>query len=109
VIDGHPHTAWRDKNGRVVVERHDIIGLGHGTPLSTRGSEACGTPGPFMLEAGICSTRHIARRWGLLDGIAERRPVSTESPQPPRPASRPAASGPARIIDDALRAAGLLR
>ena len=63
-VDGHPRTTWRDAAGRVMVERYDVQGMGHGTPLATRGKAACGTAGPHMLEAGICSTRRLATTWG---------------------------------------------
>jgi len=73
--------------------------------------------GAFMLDAGISSTCHIAAFWGLTDDVAtvEATPVSTHtievdrsSPQPaPKPASMPLSVG--QVIDDALRAAGLMR
>jgi poly(hydroxyalkanoate) depolymerase family esterase len=122
-VAGHRHESWSDARGRLVVERFDIKGMGHGTPLDTRDGEACGTSGPHMVEAGICSTRHIARSWGLLGESAERvksspaaapvRAVSMPSPQPahsPQPSSSPARAGDVgAIIEDALRAAGLMR
>lgn len=64
-IDGHLRRAWRDAHGREVIEEYRIGGLGHGTPLSTTGADACGAAGAYMLEAGISSTRRIASFWGL--------------------------------------------
>jgi poly(hydroxyalkanoate) depolymerase family esterase len=70
--DGTPHRTWHDAQGRPVLESYDIPGLGHGTPLNT---ETGGASGPFMLEAGIDSTRHIARFWGLAEPIPEPQPT----------------------------------
>ena len=76
---GRPGTAarpGRTPHGRPVIERYDISGMGHGTPLDTRGDAACGTAGPHMLEAGICSTRQMAGSWGLIgQGAARAKPA----------------------------------
>lgn len=107
-VDGYPRTVWRDAAGRAVVERFEITGMGHGTPLSTGGADGLGVAGPFMLETSISSTRHIARFWGLVE---EAEVANDSAPARARvPAATTAAlAGPARIIDDALRAAGLIR
>ena len=65
VIDGYPYRAWRDANGRVVVEAYSITGMGHGTPLDASGTDPFGVAGPFMLDVAISSSRHIAEFWGL--------------------------------------------
>jgi poly(3-hydroxybutyrate) depolymerase len=54
-----------------VIEEYCIAGLGHGTPLSTFGADACGMVGPYMREAGISSTRRIASFWGLSSARSE--------------------------------------
>lgn len=145
-VDGYPHRIWRDAAGRAVIERYDITGMGHGTPLSATGDDRCGTAGPFMLEAGISSTRRIAAFWGLASAgraaraaAAEPRvhatmaagPIDSEmvSPDhrtatlPVRRSVRPermhtgarrdeagsSSKGVGKIIEDALRAAGLMR
>jgi len=61
-VDGYPRKVWR-RDGVDVVEAYTITGMAHGTPLATaaHGGEA----GPFMLEAGISSSYHIARFFGL--------------------------------------------
>jgi poly(hydroxyalkanoate) depolymerase family esterase len=130
-FDGQARTTWRDSRGKVMVERIDIAGMGHGTPLATR--EGCGQAGPHMLEAGICSTSHLATTWQLT-GKRTARPVArpadataskpaaatatlaTEMPIKPsaKPAPRhrpaaPRATGVGAVIEDALRAAGLMR
>lgn len=112
-VDGHRRETWHDEDGDPVIERYDIEGMGHGTPIDTRGSKACGTAGPHMLEANICSTRRIADSWGLTGTVMakERHP---ESPAPRNP-TRVLLATPARptgvgaVIEDALRAAGLMR
>ena len=114
VVDGHRRESWSDANGRVAIERYDSHGLGHGTPLDTRGRDSCGIAGPHMLEAGICSTRRIAQFWGLLSSASASRAVSRSEnidfqPASPRPSPRQGATGPAAVIEDALRAAGLMR
>ena len=90
-----------------MLEDHRIHGMGHGTPIAAHGPEACGTPAPFMLDVGISSTRRIAAFWGLAPAISggEARPRLTRV-TPPTP---PRAGGVAGVINDALRAAGLLR
>ena len=120
-VDGHQRTTWRDRSGRAMIERYDIAGMGHGTPLATRGSAACGVAGPHMLEAGICSTSRVAGSWGLTGKTATRaaqrdaaRPAAVPAlklatkPRA-RPAARPRATGVGAVIEDALRAAGLMR
>ena len=112
-IDGQRRRTWHDAGGRRVVEEYRIEGLGHGTPVAISGDEAYGAPGPHMLRAGISSTYRIAASWGIVPGKAPARqdgPAMTgELPASPR---RPTAFGgvdPARVIDDALRAAGLIK
>lgn len=70
-VDGRPREIWRDRDGRAVIESITIPGLGHGTPLATA-EEFGGSAGPFMLEAGISSSHHIARFWGLADPAITR-------------------------------------
>lgn len=116
-IEGHPRRVWSDASGREVIEEYSIAGMGHGTPLDTRDADAVGVASPYMLEAGISSTRHIAQFWGLL-GDETRRPAPTPAGAQPKPqatkpqasvAPLPVASGAAKVIEDALRAAGLMR
>jgi poly(3-hydroxybutyrate) depolymerase len=113
-VDGQRRTTWRDGSGKVMIERYDIAGMGHGTPLATRGTDACGQAGPHMLEAGICSTSRIAASWGLKRQEAAPRvavkPAVAAAPRASRraiPAAAPRGVG--AVIEDALRAAGLMR
>ncbi|WP_366926569.1 PHB depolymerase family esterase [Sphingomonas sp. LM7] len=120
---GYTRRAWRDADGREVIEEYRIAGLGHGTPLASSGPDACGIPGPYMLEAGVSSTRRIAGFWGLIRAApsraasdlamaagppaaarAERLPTGGKDAPPRLPDG-----GVGRVIEDALRAAGLMR
>ena len=100
-VDGHRRETWRDAQGNLLVERYDIRGMGHGTPLDTRRGEPCGTAGPHMLDAGICSTRRIAQSWGLVPAgdeaarPATARPERPERPELPLPPLRHARPAPA--------------
>ena len=108
-VHGHSHHVWRDSSGRDVIEEYQIQGLGHGTPLSTRQPGTGEVAGPHMLEAGISSTRQILHFWGLASGEVR------ESPKPARSRKaeeRPRVAAPydiASTIENALRAAGLMR
>jgi feruloyl esterase len=62
-VDGYPRRVWR-RDGIDLVESFTLTGMGHGTPLAT-GRNGCGQAGPFLLEAGISSSQHIARFFGL--------------------------------------------
>jgi poly(3-hydroxybutyrate) depolymerase len=124
--------VWRDGEGKDVIEEYRIAGMGHGTPLATSGPDACGVAGPWMLEAGISSTRRIARFWGLAgSGAAEHRSTPNGHVAIERDSSQPTAAPSStmvhadgedatpdaargtndigRIIEGALRAAGLMR
>ncbi|MBT2134340.1 PHB depolymerase family esterase [Croceibacterium sp. LX-88] len=105
VIDGHPRRGWRNNAGRLVIEEYRVLGMGHGAPLAVEGECGCGETGAFMLEAGISSTLHSARTWGLIDPAVKRAKTCAE---PTRPLH--SKSGSVRqVIEDALRTAGLMR
>ena len=115
-IDGHRRETWQDAAGRTVVERIDVNGMGHGTPLDTSGDQPCGAAGPHMLEANICSTRRIAESWGLTGTVIAHREPKIATPAEPRsrtatmpPPTPPCPTGVGAVIEDALRAAGLMR
>ncbi len=112
-VDGHRRTVWHDAHGRAVVERFVIDGMGHGVPLTTRGADRLGLPGAYMLDVGISSTRHIARFWNLDDGTRRTapvdKPVSRTEQRPSAPAGSAIRKGPGDVIENALRAAGLMR
>lgn len=131
IVDGYPRRVWRGADGRDLIEAYSITGMDHGTPLDTAG-EGVGASGAYMLDVGISSTLHIARFWGLA-AAAEMRPhkakaaqtapgafILVDEPDAAQPESgasrlhndpppRPAANGVGKVIEDALRAAGLMR
>lgn len=102
-IGPHRRRVWRDGGGVARIEAFAIAGMGHGTPIDA--GDGIGVPGPHMLPAGISSTRHIAAFWGIGEPVAS----AAARPGPERPAAAGAAAGPGRIIEEALRAAGLMR
>lgn len=112
LVDGHPRRAWHDSAGKLAIEEYRVQGMGHGVPLETGGECRCGETGAFMLEAGISSTLHSARTWGLLDPAVQAGARARPATKPSRPAGStvwPALGGIGKVIDDALRAAGLMR
>ena len=116
MVDGFPRRVWLDGEGREAIEEYRILGMGHGTPLDTGGSDGIGAALPHMLDVGISSTRRIAERWGLLDevrqDVATPRALPPALPPTPRPARRAASARPSGIqatIEAALRSAGLMR
>lgn len=132
-IGRHRRRVWCDAEGRDVVESLSIAGMGHGTPLDPSHADGLGVSGPFMLDAGISSTHHIARFWGIAgpsnaprmsarpNAGRSARPLEGEILAPGASAARPSADAGAptekpsqstqvgKVIEDALRAAGLMR
>jgi poly(hydroxyalkanoate) depolymerase family esterase len=134
-INGHVRKAWLDRNGETAVEVYLVKGMAHGVPLSSGAKIPVGNTGPFMLEAGISSTARIARSWHLADDFdvadAEGAVGATERPHPipegieaviakameyakskvshGKAGAADASQGVGKVINDALRAAGLLR
>lgn len=129
-VSGYPHRVWKSAAGHATVEDYRITGLGHGTPIATTGNHACGVTGPHMLQAGISSTWHIAATWGLIDQMVQESTVMVENAtaeaqvgclptqkavrlerlsSPENAHANPAKAGVHKVIEDALRAAGLMR
>lgn len=108
---GLSHRAWRDRSGRIVLEEFLIAGMGHGEPLSTTDDEVRGSPGPYMLDVGISAARHMAATWGLTETVAKVRspPSIPHTVANDRVAANAGASNVGQVIEDALRAAGLMR
>ncbi len=115
--DGARHEVWRDTHGRVMLESYLVTGMAHGTPLDTGDHDldhAVGHAGPHMLDVDIASTWHIASGWSLLTQTARAR-SSAFAPGPPQAKATPdsvnipqAANGVRSVIENALRAAGLM-
>ena len=121
-INGYPHRVWLDAQGREVIEQYVISGMGHGTPLSTAGNSQGEHAGAYMLEVGISSTQQALRFWkisghrgnaarpSVARANRESRPqlMATARVSGPHATGHGQASGVQRIIEDALRKAGLL-
>lgn len=113
LVDGQLHRSWRDAAGRLVIEEYVVDRLGHGTPIATSGDEAFGVAGPYMLEAGISSTYRMAASWGIVPAKADPgvdAPArSARSCGAPREPAAARSFDPGRVIEEALRVAGLTR
>jgi poly(hydroxyalkanoate) depolymerase family esterase len=68
IVDGHLRQAWWNADRETVLESYTIADMAHGIPLSR--SEG-GVAGPYMIEAGISSSDHIATFFGLTDALLE--------------------------------------
>jgi poly(hydroxyalkanoate) depolymerase family esterase len=138
-VDGYPHRVWHNEAGEAVIERYDITGMAHGTPLMPgEGEGQSGQAGAHMLDARISSTDRIAAFFGLVPATPEAAkptpaaqphpsssPAAGRAPDPPRDAvplipipleappveqqPQPSVSGVQKAIEDALRAAGLMK
>jgi poly(hydroxyalkanoate) depolymerase family esterase len=93
MVDGYPHQVWWNTDGETIVESYSITDMAHGTPLGkAENDERYGKEGPFLIEAGISSSHHIANFFGLTSVIHQPEKVA-------KPASRAAAESPsAKLI-----------
>ena len=73
IVDGHSRQVWWNADGETVIESYTITDMAHGAPLTH--SEG-GVAGPYMIEAGISSSAHIAKFFGLTDKLP-RTPAET--------------------------------
>ncbi|MEW9614393.1 PHB depolymerase family esterase [Shinella sp. S4-D37] len=110
--DRHLRSVWRDDRGMDAIELYTISGMGHGTPVDA--SSGYGRSAPFMLDVGVSSTVQIARTWGLAASFERRDrthvPASAERPIPHQtPSSGGAGNSIQSAIENALRAAGLMK
>ena len=111
MVDDQQHRVWLGDDGSVAIEEYRIAGLGHGTPLATRGPDGCGHAGALMLEAGISSTYRQAESWGLIDRSRVSEPVApiTSERAEPEAMITDLATAVTDTIERALRSAGLMR
>ena len=93
VVEGYPRQIWWNAGGETVVESYIITDMAHGTPLGVAEDDThYGRKGAFLLEAGISSSYHIAKFFGLtgwIGWIGDARPAAPASPVKavsPRPA-----------------------
>jgi feruloyl esterase len=64
-VAGYPRQVWLNDAGEELIESY-AINIGHGTPLATGSADGeCGVAGPFLLDAGISSSYHIAKFFRL--------------------------------------------
>jgi hypothetical protein len=76
VVDGYPRQVWWDEDGETVVESYTITDMAHGTPLGVADNDQhYGARGAFLIEAGISSSFHIAKFFGLTEWIRQPKPV----------------------------------
>jgi poly(hydroxyalkanoate) depolymerase family esterase len=132
-VDGFPHRVWTNSSGEPTVESYTITDMAHGTPLGVADNEPYGVAGPYLLEAGISSSHHIAAFCGLTGRVHQRKnAVSKHVPKPEREVAsaeahagttKPRSSAGARasqgargrgfdvnaVITKALTAAGLMK
>jgi len=135
-VDGYPRQIWWNGDGETVVESISVTNMAHGTPLgAVAADERYGAAGPFMIEAGISSSFHIAHFFGLTDHAPQTTARTATTPimaasssvplEPVIPVRKVRAasdrraeprSGPPRrsidvgaVINRALTAAGLIK
>ena len=126
-VEGHPRRTWLGANGAPLIEQVSVTGMAHGVPLDIAGAgggEALGAAGAHMLDVGLSSTQRIAEFFGIAPaagGVAAAAASTTKVPRPARGPVRPAAErtrpatapaqpvGVQKVIEDALRNAGLMR
>jgi poly(hydroxyalkanoate) depolymerase family esterase len=76
-VDGHSRQVWWGADGETVVESFTIADMAHGTPLGIADNDKrYGTQGAFMIEAGISSSYHIAKFFGLTAWIRQPKPAA---------------------------------
>ncbi len=126
--NGISRSVWHGADGSELIESWRITGMGHGTPLDANGPDGLGVEGPYMLDAGVSSTYHIARFFGVAaprpaaapearDAAGADRearlfgawPIDERTPGRERGAASATEHGVGTIIRDALRRAGLMR
>ncbi len=90
-VDGYPRQTWWNRDGETLVESYAITGMAHGTPLGRADNDQrYGAEGAFLIEAGISSSYHIAKFFGLTSWIpdakkkAEAKPVVVAKAAPAR-------------------------
>jgi poly(hydroxyalkanoate) depolymerase family esterase len=95
-VDGYPRQVWWNADGETIVESYTITDMAHGTPLGTADNdERYGAQGAFLIEAGISSSYHIAKFFGLTEWMHRPRDVakiaSTAAPKASPAAAKEAA------------------
>ena len=109
-VDGYPRRVWTDSSGKVLVEDYVVTGMAHGAPLMPgRDQGQSGEAGAHMLDVGLSSTDRIAAFFGIAPEPAARRTQRGVEAAAAAPSPAAAANDVQSVIEDALRAAGLMR
>lgn len=117
-VAGHSRRSWFGKSGAPLVEQYMITGMAHGIPLDPgTGEGESGQAGAHMLDVGLSSTDRIAAFFGIAPEAGEKRAQAEPraandrraAPSQAETARPEPAGGVQAVIEDALRAAGLMR
>nr|WP_249802074.1 PHB depolymerase family esterase [Bradyrhizobium zhengyangense] len=101
VVDGYPRQAWWNRDGETLVESYAITGMAHGTPLGLADNDQrYGVEGAFLIEAGISSSYHIAKFFGLTGWIQEAK---KDEAKPVAPAKAAPVRSPAPHLARTIR------
>jgi feruloyl esterase len=66
--NGCRRQVWCDAAGEGQIERYDVAGMSHGTPLEPGEKDSqCGSSGSYFYDVGVSSSWLLAKFWGLLD------------------------------------------
>ena len=77
-VDGHKHAIWWNAEGETIVEFFTIAAMAHGAPLGlSESDEYFGASGPFLIDAGISSTYHIATFFALTERVHRAKSADT--------------------------------
>jgi poly(hydroxyalkanoate) depolymerase family esterase len=109
-VAGYPRRIWAGADGTELIEEYEITGMAHGTPLMPGTDEGeSGEAMAHMLDVGLSSTDRIAAFFGIApEPAAGRR--KAPAPAAPRAAAPSQPAGQVqKVIEDALKAAGLMR
>jgi hypothetical protein len=107
-VDGYPRQVWWNADGETIVESYTITDMAHGTPLGIGDNDKrYGAQGAFLIEAGISSSYHIAKFFGLTEWIRRPKAARVEAAKKftsavPKEAAKPipaAPQAPARAPD----------
>jgi len=90
-VEGHGYRVWRGMGGEDLIESFTIHGMAHGAPIDAKAPEPYGSTAPFFIDAGISSTVHIAKSWGLTDRapLPQRAAPQASTPPGDEPQSTP--------------------
>lgn len=104
-VDGHPRQAWWDGDGETLVESYAITDMAHGTPIGlAENDQRYGVEGAFLIEAGISSSYHIAKFFGLTGWIADSAANKADAKPATKPTAKPALT-PAPHLARSIRTA----